>query len=78
MDITPGGVTVMCAHERRMKGPGPNDVRLEGPVTALPPAWQQFIRFCAELGHGDVERLRIQNGLPMLVEQAIKKVKFGS
>jgi hypothetical protein len=42
----------------------------------LHPAWRQFMRFCAELGHGDIERLRIQDGLPVLVELAIRKVKL--
>ena len=43
---------------------------------ALHPAWAQFLRFCDELQHGDIERLRIQDGLPVLAELAIRKVKF--
>jgi len=42
----------------------------------LHPAWLQFIRYCAALGHGEIEKLKIQDGLPMLAEFAIKKVKF--
>jgi hypothetical protein len=36
----------------------------------------QFIRYCAELGHGEIEKLKIQDGLPVLAEVAVKKIKF--
>lgn len=39
-------------------------------------AWLQFIRYCGELGHGEIEKLKIQNGLPMIAELAVKKIKF--
>lgn len=42
----------------------------------LPPAWSAFIRYCAELQHGEIELLRIQDGLPVLAEVTRKKVKF--
>jgi hypothetical protein len=42
----------------------------------LHPAWRAFIRYCAELQHGEIELLKIQNGLPMLAEVVKKKVKF--
>ena len=53
-----------------------NTPRLAQGVT-LPLAWVEFIRYCGQLGHGEIERLKIQDGLPMLAEQAIKKVRFG-
>ena len=43
---------------------------------ALHPAWQAFIRFCRDLSHGEIERLSIQDGLPILAETTKKKVKF--
>jgi hypothetical protein len=43
---------------------------------SLPPAWQEFIRYCRELRHGEIERLCIQDGLPVLAETIRKKVKF--
>lgn len=46
------------------------------PGRPLHPAWQAFVRYCEKLQHGDIERLRIQNGLPVLVEVATKKIKF--
>lgn len=39
-------------------------------------AWREFIRFCAELRHGEIERLSIQDGLPVLAEITRRKVKF--
>ena len=42
----------------------------------LPPAWREFIRYCRELRHGEIERLSIQDGLPVLAEMTRKKVKF--
>ena len=42
----------------------------------LHPAWRAFIRYCAELQHGEIELLKIQDGLPMLAEAVKKKVKF--
>jgi hypothetical protein len=45
-------------------------------VADLPPAWREFIRFCADLRHGEIERLSIQDGLPVLAEMTKKKVKF--
>ena len=44
----------------------------------LHPAWQEFVRFCGELRFGEIEKLKIQDGLPVLAEVTKKKVKFGS
>jgi hypothetical protein len=41
------------------------------------PAWAAFMRFCGKLQHGEIECLRIQDGLPVLAEVTTKKVKFG-
>ena len=43
---------------------------------SLPPAWGEFIRYCRELKHGEIERLCIQDGLPVLAEMTTKKVRF--
>ncbi len=42
----------------------------------LHPAWCAFVRYCAELQHGEIETLKIQDGLPVLAEVTKKKVKF--
>jgi hypothetical protein len=43
---------------------------------ALHPSWRAFIEYCAELQHGEIETLKIQDGLPVLAEVTRKKVKF--
>ena len=42
----------------------------------LPSVWREFIRFCTELKHGEIERLSIQDGVPVLAEITKKKIKF--
>lgn len=51
--------------------------RTETVSTSLHPAWRAFIDYCTELGHAEIEILKIQNGLPVLAEVIRKKVKFG-
>jgi hypothetical protein len=43
---------------------------------ALSPSWREFIQFCRDMQHGEIERLCIQDGLPVLAEITKKKVKF--
>ena len=40
-------------------------------------AWLLFIHYCRQIGYGEIERLRIQDGLPVMAEVTTKKVKFG-
>jgi hypothetical protein len=40
------------------------------------PAWVRLIRYCTDLGHGEIEKLKIQDGLPMAAEVTTRKVKF--
>jgi hypothetical protein len=40
------------------------------------PAWRAFMEFCSELSHGEIEILKIQDGLPVLAETVKKKIKF--
>jgi hypothetical protein len=42
----------------------------------LAPAWREFMRFCRVMRYGEIERLSIQDGLPVLAELTKKKVKF--
>jgi hypothetical protein len=39
-------------------------------------AWQNFIRLCQQLGHGEIEKLKIQDGVPVMAEVVREKVKF--
>ena len=40
------------------------------------PAWLHLMRYCAELGHGEIEKLKIQDGLPIAAEVTTRKIKF--
>jgi hypothetical protein len=42
------------------------------------PAWIALIEYCRKLSHGDIERLRIQDGVPVLAEVITRKVKFSN
>jgi hypothetical protein len=53
--------------------PQPGDRHSSAP---LHPAWAAFVRYCQELRHGEIECLKIQDGLPVLAEVTKKKVKF--
>jgi hypothetical protein len=46
--------------------------------SSVHPAWQRLMRYCAELGHGEIEKLKIQDGLPIAAEVTTRKVKFSS
>ncbi len=54
-----------------------NAAQAATPIHRLHPAWLALIRFCAELRHGEIECLKIQDGLPVLAEVTKKKIKFG-
>ncbi len=49
---------------------------ISGPDTSLHPAWRAFVRYCQQMGHGEIERLKIQDGIPVLVEVSRQKIKF--
>jgi hypothetical protein len=42
----------------------------------LHPSWLAFIRHCQELGFGEISQLKIQDGVPVMAEESIKKIKF--
>ena len=44
--------------------------------TDLHPAWIRLMRYCAELGHGEIDKLKIQDGLPVMADMVREKVKF--
>jgi hypothetical protein len=47
-----------------------------GAAVSLHPAWLAFVRYCQQMGHGEIERLKIQDGIPVLVEVSRQKIKF--
>ena len=38
--------------------------------------WCDFITLCEKLGYGEIENLKIQDGLPMFVEIVKKRINF--
>lgn len=61
------------APESRQNGTTPDK---SGREASLHPAWMAFVRYCQEMGHGEIERLKIQDGIPVLVEVSRQKIKF--
>ena len=53
-----------------------NDRKSPTKVDVLHPSWFAFIRHCQELGFGEISNLKIQDGVPIMAEETIKKVKF--
>jgi len=43
---------------------------------AIDPAWLRFMSLCREMRYCEIERLVIQDGVPILAETVKKKVKF--
>jgi hypothetical protein len=58
---------------RKSASPAPASGNCE---VSMPVAWREFVQFCQELRYGEIERLSIQDGLPVLAEVTKKKVKF--
>jgi hypothetical protein len=40
------------------------------------PSWVRLMEYCAELGHGEIEKLKIQDGVPVIADIVREKVKF--
>ena len=45
-------------------------------VQGIPEPWARLIQFCQELGHGEIEKLKIQDGMPVIADVVREKVKF--
>jgi hypothetical protein len=45
-------------------------------VQQISEQWARLIRFCQELGHGEIEKLKIQDGVPVIADVVREKVKF--
>ena len=55
---------------------GSTSVGPHPPAPRLHPAWLSLIRFCRDLGFGEIERLKIQDGLPVSAEVVRKKIRW--
>jgi hypothetical protein len=60
----------------------PNGIRQPGEnigqsgLTYIHPTWYSFIKYCETLKYGEIDKLKIQDGLPMLAEEVKRKIKF--
>ncbi|MFQ6083807.1 MAG: hypothetical protein ACE5WD_10670 [Candidatus Aminicenantia bacterium] len=45
-------------------------------IIRIHPTWFSFIKYCEKIKYGEIEKLKIQDGLPMIAEEVKKKVKF--
>ncbi len=48
----------------------------QGRLIRIHPTWYTFIKHCESLRYGEIEKLKIQDGLPMMAEEVKKKIKF--
>lgn len=39
-------------------------------------AWAKLIELCHEIGYGELERVKIQDGLPVVAEVTTRRIKF--
>lgn len=45
-------------------------------VSAIHPAWLKLIEFCRVMGFGELERVKIQDGVPTVAEVVKERVKL--
>jgi hypothetical protein len=38
--------------------------------------WVRLIQYCQELGYGEIEKLKIQDGVPVIADVVREKIKF--
>ena len=48
----------------------------ESRLIRIHPVWYSFIKYCETMKYGEIDKLKIQDGLPMLAEEVKKKIKF--
>ena len=51
----------------------PENPKIEG---ELHPAWQSIIRFCQEMGYGEIACLKIHGGLPVSADVVTRKIRW--
>jgi len=44
--------------------------------TSIHPNWQAVIRFCKEMGYGEIACLKIHDGLPISAEVVTRKIRW--
>lgn len=63
---------------RQMKTPAKirRDSKSRNRAEVLHPAWCALIELCERLGYGEIEKLKIQDGLPVSAEMTTQKIKL--
>lgn len=51
-------------------------LKAKNPAVSIHPAWLALMRHCREVGFGEIERLKIQDGVPVMIETTIKRIKL--
>lgn len=46
------------------------------PTSSTHTAWIALIRYCQAMGHGEIERIKIQDGVPVLIEKSVERIKL--
>lgn len=52
------------------------DTTVQPSAAELHPTWRAFIQYCRELDHGEIDCIKIQNGLPVSAEVIKKKIRW--
>ncbi len=60
----------------RRDPPAPRQSTTNGIDAPLHESWLALIHFCRELQYGEIEKIKIQDGLPVAAELATRKIKF--
>lgn len=42
----------------------------------MSPAWIKFIQFCTKLNCGEIDKLKVLNGVPVLAQKVMENTKF--
>lgn len=45
-------------------------------IAELHPAWQAVIRFCQDMGSGELALIKIHDGIPISAEVVTKKIRW--
>ncbi len=53
-----------------------NDEPMNSKLMHVHPKWRTFIKYCESMKNGEIEKLKIQDGLPVLAEEVKRKIQF--
>ena len=68
----------MTLERKGVPPPQRKPVDANAEIQWIPAPWVYFMEFCARMSHGEIEKLKIQDGVPVLAELTRQKVKFAA